>query len=493
MIGLGRHTQDVYFPVLERNEVTPRIGCVIEVESRAAETERFLATQSLKPERVVYLSEADAAKLNTGQVTLLAEIVARHGITGAIIATPPERHLDYALWAASLGLHILVDKPLTTRERVLYDESEAEGLVSDYQLLLDAIAARPPDQRGVCLISTQRRYHPAWLRMRALISEITDRTGCPVTSINAEYSDGEWRLPHDVLNQHYHPYMLGFGILSHSGYHLIDSVIHLIRAGVRPEKPADTLAVSTLVVRPVEQLSQIGFADYRHLFGAPAFDARNNFDELTYRTLAAPAGEMDAFCTAQIRRGGDTMTTATIQLQHNSFCHRGWVDTGGQNLYQGNGRLRHESYTIRQGPFQLIRFLSFQASKATEAHIPETGPGGKNHVELQVFRNRAFFGDDDMFRRYEFADLDLELSVLGSHLESAKRLMMREFLDLVHGVTTSVASGLRDHDASIRFLSAMYRSAARHLAGQPGLVEFPFTLERSSDRAQRNRADMGVA
>lgn len=475
LVGLGRHTQDVYYPVLERSVHRPRIGCVVELASRASATDHFLSTRSLVPEGTLFVEEEDAT-LTPRLRSALRDAAKRHRIGGVIVATPPESHLDYALWAASEGLHLLVDKPLTTRPAILYDEAQAQGLLDDYRLLCATLEKFPASRRPTCLVSTQRRYHPAWVLVRDLIREAADRTNCPVTSLSGDYSDGEWRLPHDVLHQDYHPYQLGFGVLSHSGYHVIDSVMYWIEASQRAGKEIDTVEVSTAVVRPGEQISQISFDDYKRLFPAEAFRARNPYTQEEYRRACAKFGEMDAFITAQFLRAGDPVTTTTIELLHNAINHRGWVDVEDRNLYQGNGRLRHESYVIRQGPFQAIRLVSLQASKEDQQYPSSEEVGGKNHIEVYVFRNREIFGAAEAFRRYGPKDLNLEFTGLGSHLESAKRRLLDEFICIVQGHAKQVTSDLLAHEPSIRILSLMYRAASRRLSGKSAVVREPFTF-----------------
>jgi hypothetical protein len=469
--GLGRHTQDIYFPLLERSPRAPRLGCVVELASRRAAVEGFLRGRRLQPESVLYVDDADAHELSEPLRLVLQEHVRRHDIGGLIVATPPERHLDYALWGAHSGLHLLVDKPLTARPGVLFDEEQGRGLLADS----DRLEAALREGGGVCIVAVHRRFHPAWELASSLLREVGERVGCPVTAINAEYSDGEWRLPHDVLGQDYHPYTLGFGILSHSGYHLLDAVTSLIEAGQRQGKEPEAVEVSTAVVRPAEQLSHVHFEDYRRLLPADEFDARNPYSEEEYRRAAAGCGEMDAYVTAQFMRGSDAVTTATLQLHHNSLCHRLWVDVGDRNLYQGNGRLRHESYTIRQGPFQIVRISSLQASKEPSSPDADLELGGKNHIEVLVFRNREIFGPEQMFRRYGPLDLGLDLE-MSSHLESAKRGMLDEFLRVVSGDRSSLVGALPSHRPAITLLSLIYRAAARRLSGSVELLRAPFSF-----------------
>jgi predicted dehydrogenase len=475
--GLGRHTRDIYFPLLEGSARSPRIGCVVERASRKGEVEAFLRGRRLQPESVIYVDDAEAEALSIDLRRALERHVREHDIGGLIVATPPERHLTYARWGAAAGLHLLVDKPLTTRSGILFDEELGAGLLADSDALARTLGASSPEP--VCIVAVHRRFHPAWELMRSLLEEVANRLDCPITSINTEYSDGEWRLPHDVLNQEYHPYSLGYGILSHSGYHLVDAMVNLIQAAQPGGKEVDGVEVSAAVVRPVEQLSHLGFEDYRRLFPAHEFDARHPYSEAEYRVAAARCGEMDAFVTAQFLRGRDRMTTATLQLHHNSLSHRFWLDVGDRNLYQGNGRLRHESYTIRQGPFQIVRLSSLQAAKESRGLDADFDVGGKNHIEITVFRNREIFGAKDSFRRYGSRDLGCDWG-MASHLEASKRGMLDEFLRVVEGERDNLRGTLASHRPSIAMLSLIYRAAARRLGGSVDLLRAPFSFSATA-------------
>jgi hypothetical protein len=131
---------------------------------------------------------------------------------------------------------------------------------------------------------------------------------------------------------------------------------------------------------------------------------------------------------------------------------------------------------IRQGPFQLIRLFSLQASKEDHQSLSSEEVGGKNHIEVHVFRNREIFGAEGAFRKYGPKDLKVEVSILGSHLESAKRLLVDEFLRVIREDDYEVASGLPSHEASVRVLSLIYRAAARRLSGEAATLRTAFTF-----------------
>jgi UDP-N-acetyl-D-mannosaminuronate dehydrogenase len=62
----------------------------------------------------------------------LNQLVKINKISTVIIATEPTAHKAYAIWALKNNLHVLMDKPITTRKNAVYDLKEAEGIYQDY-------------------------------------------------------------------------------------------------------------------------------------------------------------------------------------------------------------------------------------------------------------------------------------------------------------------------------------------------------------------------
>jgi len=182
-------------------------------------------------------------------------------------------------------------------------------------------------------------------------------------------------------------------------------------------------------------------------------------------------GEIDAFSSFVFIRDGAVQTLASVNLLHNGFSQRGWIDTEGRDLYRGNGRVRQESHIIEQGPFQSLVLHSFR-SKDVYLDQEETGRfavGGDHHCELDVFRNGNLFQEWKSHER--FAVDDLALSPYGrvmSHQEDAKRLAVMEFARHLRGHKVKPVSDLTTHGASVRLMSCVYQSAVnRHLGLNP--------------------------
>lgn len=73
-------------------------------------------------------------------------------------------------------------------------------------------------------------------------------------------------------------------------------------------------------------------------------------------------GEIDAFINLAFKHKNRIILLGSINLIHNSFSQRGNL-IPNKDLYKGNGRVRHETYTLQQVPFQCIQVISFQSKE----------------------------------------------------------------------------------------------------------------------------------
>ena len=277
LIGYGPHARRIYVPALERLlDQGVRLSGVVELESnRGIVSERFAELPA------IYVSgsdDAQSAVLSDGLICQLDRLVKREEIDGVIISTEPRAHAAYAKWAINRELHVLMDKPISTEAAASTDPKQAEKIFSTYEELVAAYSERRSSgSKASFTIMAQRRYHPLFSIVRDRIGEVFERTGCPVTSIQLYHSDGQWRLPHEIVHQRYHPYNEGYGKASHSGYHFFDLANWFCSIAERDGKKLDTLRLSAQAVRPSDMMHTFTPDDCRNLF--PDFD--------TYHGLAA--------------------------------------------------------------------------------------------------------------------------------------------------------------------------------------------------------------
>jgi hypothetical protein len=403
----------------------------------------------------------------------LDALVARHRINAAIISTEPLAHGAYLEYALRSGLHVLVDKPLTTRHGVAHDPAQARGIWADYREVR-RLYGKLQDRRRTCLlVNSHRRYHPGFQKVFELIADIRDRFGCPVTHIASEHCDGQWRLPAEIVSQDYHPYNRGYGKVSHSGYHALDMVACFLRAGSVPGKEPDALRVTSSFVLPEGFLVQMGRDDYRRYFG-PAYDQVCPYADDDLRARVAGFGEIDATALLEYSRGGVAVGSASVSLLHNGFSRRSWVRPGA-DLYKGNGRVRHERHRITSGPFQTVYVESYQASdKHERSTSADYERGGNNHFDIAVYRNSDMTGDAEPQRIYRFTDLPgVEgFDAAGLHNEQVKEAALQEFLRFLRGdiPVERLRSNIESHELTVRLMSAVYLAHALRRQGKRGWV-----------------------
>ncbi len=478
LIGLGAHAKRIYYKIAKRDgpSLGFHIAYIVDVIDKKRDIELFLAAQHDKTP-VLYASTAHSSNghLSREYIDQLRRVIRERNIRGAIIATDPASHLVYARWALSEGLSVLMDKPVSIRDNASTDPSIPPKLLRDYQGLVRMYdKARRADPHILFSLMAQRRFHPAFQKIKSLIQEVHSQTNCPITSIQSFHGDGQWRLPHELTDMAYHGYTRGYGKCSHSGYHFFDTLSWLLEAGEGQDKSIDSVRIQVNAVRPADYLTQVAPSDYHKIFPEDA----SSFTSLSALKRKIRAyGEIDAFCSFAFRHKKSTITLGSVNLAHNSFSQRGWFSTVGKDLYKGNGRLRHEVHIIEQGPFQAIEFISLQSEEVRPTRTNNLfEPGGEYHLDIHVFRNHALFPGWKSHEKISIADLSTRVLRNHSrgHQEDARRNAVLEFISFLHGKRTKPVSDLSDHNRSVTLLAGVYQSLANQFVGKNPIVNMPF-------------------
>lgn len=302
-----------------------------------------------------------------------------------------------------------------------------------------------------------------------------DYTNCPITSVQSFHSDGQWRMPLEILNQHYHPYNQGYGKCSHSGYHSLDIVPWLLEAAEAPEKSLDTVEIYTQFNRPNDFLAQLNPADYHKLF--PDIKVFGEHSEAEVRQQFAMFGELDAFTNVSFYHDDQLITLGSVNLAHNGFSQRNWPTADGRDLYKGNGRVRHESHILEQGPFQAIYFQSYQSREISPNDFDEIYEvGGEYHLDIHVFRNNTLFPHWKAYEKISIRDLDIPImeGMSRGHQEDARRQSVIELLAASEDKQGKASSDLHDHRRGIVLMHGIYKSAALRFNKQNPIVSLDF-------------------
>ncbi|WP_340618450.1 Gfo/Idh/MocA family oxidoreductase [Xenorhabdus entomophaga] len=486
LIGFGPHSKRIYYPLLEDAIYNPELNlcAVVDLLSEKENIELYLSGKILQPE-VTYLNDIsnNQDELNLDIQMVLNEVVKKHAINGVIIATEPLAHVKYAKWALRAGLSILMDKPISSYENISTSIDKSIKIHEDYYLLNSLYQKKQCENPSqVFSLMAQRRYQTSFNIIKKHLSECFIMTNCPVTNVQTFHSDGQWRMPTEIIEQHYHPYNQGYGKCSHSGYHYFDIIPFVLESAISEEKQYDNIDVFATAVRPKDVLSQFSLNDYRKLFGQHTFDKVNRYNESQLDSLLGAFGEIDCCSNVSFKHGDKTITTASINLCHNGYSQRNWVTATGRDLYKGNGRVAHESHIFQQGPFQSIHFHSY---KSDEPPVEDYRIGTKEHLEIYIFRNHKMLGG----KHIEVINIDDIIAMEGGRKGIKGKAKAKAFYEFISGIrgeisASNMVSDFSKHEIGATLTSAIYQSISHQYHRLNPLINRSFHIKQNAPKTK---------
>ncbi len=459
--GLGPHARRIYYPLLEKYAQIYNIRVVLVIDRREQEVavRSYLDGRALQPQSILFIDEHPNGDDAPGEQLLapLRELTRTQHIHGIIIATEPRSHKVYALWAVLNGIDILVDKPLTAPPGASVDPYAARQVYADYLDLERCLHF----SHSNLIIQSQRRSHEGYRLIHDYLVNFVPRYQIPISYIDLYHGDGMWAMPDELFRRENHPYKYGYGKLMHSGYHFVDVLAWLTRINDQLENKCPR-QVDILARRfgPYDFLHQMTPPDYERLFGTRISDTP--FSPARLESTRA-YGEQDAFILCQFLRDNAVITTATLNLQQNSFSRRSWLPPA-QDVYKGNGRVRHERLNLQVGNLLNIQAHSYQSYEAGRPDSEVEGVGHEDHFEIHIYRNSGLIGGQPLEKidigapmRQQQAD---DPAFLG-HNERAREIHFLDFLERRPG-----ASHFAQHKRTARLLSGMCEALARDVQGE---------------------------
>ena len=476
LIGLGPHAKRIYYPICKKEEGNLDVQIVhgVDLTEKKADIKEYLKKQGSNLPMYYVDSKNQTNHLSQGVEKELNKIVDLYKIKGVIVSTEPLAHKKYAIWALGKGLHILMDKPISASLNTSISEDSAKQIIKDFDDLGRLYKkTKAAYKNQLFTIMVQRRYHPAFIKVRDLIREVFQATNCPITSIQSTHADGQWRLPSEIIDIKYHSFNNGYGKCFHTGYHSFDLLMWLQGVAASDEKKIDNVDIFTNVSRPSDFISQLNLKDYEKIF--PGFRKHNRYTEKEFLKKTKQYGEIDAFNSVAFKHGEKVITLASVNLLHNSYSQRGWLKAN-KDLYKGNGRVRHESHFIEQGPFQAISIISYQSNQVDTKMKKLYDAGGEYHLDIHIFRNSNLFPKWKAYERISIKDLEKNTlsGYSRGHQEEARRKAIIEFITSIKDKKDHVASNLLDHEKSIKLLAGVYMSIARRYNNGNPLVNIKF-------------------
>ncbi len=484
-IGLGLHARNVYLPFLSKYKDYFNINICLGIDLKSEEkaVRNYLVSIGMDIE-LLFIDpfSTQEGTLPEDLDSYLTHFVNKFQIEAVLISTEPLVHKAYAMWALRNGLHILMDKPVSTRENVVFDMQQAVGIEEDYQDLLAAYRDLQKKKSTIFSINAQRRYHICHQKVLSLIKEVSERFDAPITSIQTSHADGQWRLPNELLEPLTHPFCQGYGKCSHSGYHFFDIVYQYYLAGQRPDKQPDKIQLMSSFVSPKAFIRQFNRSNYQQYF-TEEYGSICPFEDPELISRMDRYGELEASVLLRFIKEKENIANATINLTHNSFSRRAWLEARREDLYKKNGRVKHEFHSIQQGPFQNIQIHSYQSKDDHSVNTDDDYKlGGNNHFEIYVFRNSSMFGNDEpTLKTYQIKDIDTKNHYSETELaiDLSKGLVMVEFFDFIHQKIPKnlLISNIESHEIPVKIMSHIYKSHILQQEGQSPLVEFSLLRE----------------
>jgi predicted dehydrogenase len=470
-MGVGHHSRRIYIPSLVNGMVDNICGLDLLQEKEVIDNYIIKNNYSI---RMYYLDgDKNIDKLKKDSLKMLDNIVKDNNIDCVIISTDPLTHYKYAKWALEKGLHILMDKPITSEKNISSSLKKAKKLISDYDKLARIYQKAKNKKHIIFSLMSQRRYHPLYKIMKENVVEVFNETNCPITSIQTFHSDGQWRTPNEIIDLGYHGYNLGYGKCSHSGYHSMDIINWLVSSTESISKKITGVEVSTSFLKPSDFLHQINYSDYSKIF--PDFNKINKYSEKDFLNRTKKFGEIDAFSNITFMSGKNVQTLASMNLIHNGFSQRGWFSSLDKDLYKGNGRVRQEQYIVEQGPFQSLSLIAYQSQQICEKSEDLFSMGKEFHIELHVFRNSNLFNHwktHEVFNMRDYSEMKLSGKSRG-HQEDARYAGVMDFIEAIKNNRDTLSDFL-EHKRGTILLSAIYQSAIKRSSSKNALIKIDF-------------------
>ncbi len=473
LIGCGPHAKRVYLPAI-KNILNAQISLIVDLDNQQTIIEN--SVKNNYPSCEFYFTEEFDDQIPKALIKYLDHHIQKYNVEGVIIATEPLVHKIYANWALNKGLNILLDKPITTRKNVVSNITQAKGIIDDYNALLEKYLKLQNRQETVFMVNSQRRFHKGFQFVKEKIKEVKEQTNCPINFIQAYHCDGQWRFPSEIVTQTYHPYCYGYGKASHSGYHIFDTALELYKASVHDNKLASNFDVYSSLLQPQSFFEQLETNDYDQLFtDQEKYKSRWNIEDIYNKCDGF--GELDVSSVITLKKQHIPVCNININLIHNGYAGRTWVKPG-KDLYKGNGRIKHESYHIQQGPFQSIQIHAYQGS---DQHDLDNGIedylGGKNHFDIHVFRNPLLAKDKIQPEVYKLTDI-FEKPQEGKEsnimMEQVKFKVVQEFISFIRGDINkeSITSQISDHKTAVQIMSGVYCSHINAIKEESPVISY---------------------
>lgn len=469
LIWVWPHSKRIYLPLIKfyEKEYNLKIKWTVDLYSKKVEIDWILNDYWYIWKKLYFQENELIFKdwqkyLNDAQIKELNKLIDEEKIDLVIISTEPLSHKTYALRALDNHLHILMDKPITTRYWISNDRNQALWLINDYNEIKNKYKEISWIKKIVFSCMSQRRYHWAYEKILSSISNVWKQTKVPVNNIIIQHSDWQRRFPNEIINEKYHWYNEWYGKCSHSWYHFFDMLSKIIETSSNSTwKHFDNIDIYSDFIYPKDLLKQISFKDYKKLFT----DQSDYHNDYYYKLNKNNYWEIDANIHFVFKKWSKKITSASLCLLHNWYSERSW-SKAKSDLYKWNWRVRHKTVIINQWPLQTIQYQSYQSKQIHKDNKKYSKIiWWEWHSKVYIFKNSWILWWTENFNEYDYSNINESALNWYSrwHQEYSRELC---FLELINTISwkieiSSMKSSIMNHDLSVSLMAYSYQSAVQ--------------------------------
>lgn len=214
------------------------------------------------------------------------------------------------------------------------------------------------------------------------------------------------------------------------------------------------------------------------MFGHDLYNDACEYNKQALHEVAKNFGEIDAFVQLTFFHAGEAVALVQFDLQHSGAGRRSCLKSG-TDLYKGCGRVKHEMYDVKPGPFQIIVVDSRQASDKHDIIRSEDKEfGGNKHFDIKVFQNCGVLGHDNPLKTYKAEDFDSRASD-DQYSRYVKHAVLDNAIAFMQGkrAVQGLKSNLPDHSIPAHLMSAIYMSSVNRKLGLNPIISMDLDFE----------------
>lgn len=457
LIGAGPHAKKRYLPLIQkyRQDYGIRIPLVIDLIDREDSVLSDVVGENSKFLFLDPRSNRTSEKLNPLAEKELNSLWSLEKIDGMIISTEPKGHKMYAKWALQHNVSILMDKPITSPINCGNDERRAKKIYQDYLELKKEYLK----SKANFIIPCQRRFSNTYRFIHSYLLDFVKKYRFPISFLDVYHADGTWYMPDEFNSMENHPYKYGYGMLMHTGYHLVDLLAWLsqINDELEDKKP-DKIRLYVSSVSPYDFFGMVDSRNYQDIFGI------NKFEDLMGKKNSElkKFGELDVCANFQFLQKDKIVSSALLNLLQNSYSQRATAELEA-DFYRGRGRVKHEKVNI-----QVSHLLNLQAY----SYQPEIKKGkGKNgRFAIDFYRSPLLVNEKGVERIDSEKLLSKKIRDRGYEYIDYEKTLDESFIDFIENRKSK--SDFLLHERTNLLMSKLYEAIARGRKGGVPYIEF---------------------